>query len=714
MSLQRNIRISKDRVKYGYRLTMAQGYSWFLGALATLMVVFAAIGAVRSYSPVPFWDMWNGYLDFYVRATDGDWSVWWGQHNEHRIVLARLFFWLDLRCFAGAGWFLVLINYLLITLVCLTFFFYLRDLVNECGESTVPPVLLYFMTAWLFSWSQENNLIVGFQIQFILAQLLPLCAFYFLHKSVANHTRALTNFSFACFLGILSIGSMANGILTLPLMVLYALISRQHWRRIVLLILLSAITILLYFYGYKSPQAHGSLSATLIDNPIGLLNYTLIYLGGPFHYLFGMGTLGMIAAFIAGCFLLISALFFGIRTLRSPQVLSLQLSLLVFILYIGGSAFGTAGGRLTFGIRTATSSRYMTPTLMAWAALFLLYMPFLLNALKKYRKKTTFVLAAVLVLMLPVQVRALKNRDQEIFEKYVAVLALELGVRDQAQIGKVFPFIDWGLSLAKQPSALNLSVFGMSPIKDAKELIGTQRNFSVTTTCVGNLDEIAAIESENRYALVRGWIFNRKQRSTPKAVYLVNEQDKIVGYALTGMARPDVAKTIDRHAGKSGFMGYILRDALGSSIMIKDSDNNYGFTIIAPRILYQTTRLEPSATICTVSTRNIIREDGWSGSDFDKSRFKNMRVMGSLITSDVNTGTISLMLRRGDCFFYRSGPTGGRQFAEINGTSTALQTATDWIKIDINDKSLPDQFTVKLSDKGDNWGEWSAIAVKNN
>jgi hypothetical protein len=41
-------------------------------------------------------DMWNGYLGFFTKLSDGDWSAWWGQHNEHRIFLARLFFWFDL------------------------------------------------------------------------------------------------------------------------------------------------------------------------------------------------------------------------------------------------------------------------------------------------------------------------------------------------------------------------------------------------------------------------------------------------------------------------------------------------------------------------------------------------------------------------------------------------------------------------------------------
>ncbi|MGD4365427.1 hypothetical protein QT713_22860, partial [Xanthomonas citri pv. citri] len=42
-----------------------------------------------TFSPVPFWDMWDGGLGFYVRQMT-DVSQWWAQHNEHRIVLSRI------------------------------------------------------------------------------------------------------------------------------------------------------------------------------------------------------------------------------------------------------------------------------------------------------------------------------------------------------------------------------------------------------------------------------------------------------------------------------------------------------------------------------------------------------------------------------------------------------------------------------------------------
>ena len=54
--------------------------------LVPVFLGLAIIGGYEAYSPVPMGDMWNGTLGFYVNASHGDWSSWWAQHNEHRIL----------------------------------------------------------------------------------------------------------------------------------------------------------------------------------------------------------------------------------------------------------------------------------------------------------------------------------------------------------------------------------------------------------------------------------------------------------------------------------------------------------------------------------------------------------------------------------------------------------------------------------------------------
>jgi hypothetical protein len=79
----------------------------------------------------------------------------------------------------------------------------------------------------------------------------------------------------------------------------------------------------------------------------------------------------------------------------------------LFILYIGGTALATAGGRLIFGIEQALTSRYMTPSLMAWAALFVIIMPKLVTSYERLKWQLCMPLSLIILVMLPMQIKSL-------------------------------------------------------------------------------------------------------------------------------------------------------------------------------------------------------------------------------------------------------------------------------------------------------------------
>ena len=88
---------------------------------------------------------------------------------------------------------------------------------------------------------------------------------------------------------------------------------------------------------------------------------------------------------------------------------------------------------------------------------------------------------------------------------------MELGIKDQMQIKVIYPDAERALSLAQKAINLNLSVFGMPPIKKARERLGTHLGDlgPSATACLGHLDEVQAIKEDTRYLRIRGWIFNR-------------------------------------------------------------------------------------------------------------------------------------------------------------------------------------------------------------
>lgn len=114
--------------------------------LVPVFLGLAIIGGYEAYSPVPMGDMWNGTLGFYVNASHGDWSSWWAQHNEHRILLSRILFWMEEAWFSGKGLFLLVTNYLLVAGVAILFFFIWRERSRGWGAS-----FAVFLSVWLLS-----------------------------------------------------------------------------------------------------------------------------------------------------------------------------------------------------------------------------------------------------------------------------------------------------------------------------------------------------------------------------------------------------------------------------------------------------------------------------------------------------------------------------------------------------------------------------------
>ncbi|KRB83400.1 hypothetical protein [Duganella sp. Root198D2] len=682
-----------------------------LSGLALLFAVLAVVGGVRGYSPVPFWDMWGGYLPMADPAANGGWSLWWHQHNEHRIVLSRLLFWVDLRWFGGASWFLIAINYILVLLGAVLFCRILREAAAPSGRELDQHALAAFTVASLFFWSQHENLTWAFQSQFILAQLLPLAALYILYRSIRGGS---AQFALACLLGVLSAGTMANGILALPMMTVYALLTRQGARRAGVLAALSALLLFAYLHDYASPAGHAALSP-LWQRKEQFVRYVAMYLGSPFYFAMGAGRTGKTVALLAGLFLIASSVRFAWQNLRHPHPPALQLALLFFIAYIGATASGTAMGRMH--ISMAPAFRYTTPALMAWAALLALSAPAFL-ALHGRRRQFAYGALALLVLpMLAFQLKALESQADEIYDRAVAVLAIELRVPDKVQIGHVYPNTD-AIALSAQAADSQRSVFGMYPFRSARAQMGTVFAPAALPVCVGALDSAGLIEGDARFLRVDGWLYEAGRKTVPQVVRFLDAEGKQVGYALGGKRRDDVAATAGQQARSAGYLGYLMAAVHGQDLTLR-GEGPAGpicqMQLKAPMALpYRFSTEEPSALRATVGSANVVDAGAWQGGDYAKSSFPGMRVYGSHINSDADRGAIVLRLQRGDRLFYRSGPSGRQQSMEIEGIgSVAMPLAQDWGLLEFSGDALPQQaFTVKLTDSGNGWGEWSAVAIR--
>lgn len=539
-------------------------------SLSFILISLALVGGVIGYSPVPYWDMWDGTVNFVMRFDDAPLDRMFEQHNEHRLILARLFFLIEYHVFGGSGIFLTVCNYLF---VFISWGIFARCLYQMNAPDSPPRdthLLVAIVGAWLFLWAQKVNFLWPFQSQFFLAQLLPLIAFLLLSKAAQQSRIWSLTFYAAILVGVASALSMANGVMALPLMAVWAIILRMTKIQIFVLALTAAVTLWLYFMDYTQPSGHGALFDTMMTDPMGILAYTFRYLGNPGIHLAGSSGFIKAMSSLGGFGLAVFAAVATLQTIQKRPAEPIQAGLLLFIIYVGASAFVTAGGRLLFGMDTAVSSRYTTPTLMAWAAAFCIASPQLLRIYRSSdRAALSLVSGAVLALCLLMvsQVRALESKQALNYDKAVAVLAMEMGIGDRNPISLIYPHIPPVLDIARRASDADLGIFGRPVYRGVRESIGQTAGISSTKPCSGRLERYEVINGTSDYVRIFGWQFDSTRKPNVPRIQLVDEHGTIVGAALLGRDSPEIKQAYGPAAARTGFVGYLKANALGQTLI---------------------------------------------------------------------------------------------------------------------------------------------------
>ncbi len=680
---------------------------------AVLIVALAVLGGVRTFSPVPFWDMWDGYLDFYLKASQGDGSVWWAQHNEHRILWSRVLFWIDIKWFDGVGAFLIVMNYVLAGIAALVFYRVIAWSMPGHAMRTVRGALSLFLLGWVFSWSQSENFTWGFQSQFFLAQLLPLCALIVLYRSAEPQAGRIT-FAWACVLGLASMGTMANGVIVLPLMVLCAALLRMGILRVLVLLALAAGGIFLYFHQYVSHSENGeSLLAVLTAHPAEIGRALLAYLGSPFFYLMRKSSHSVQIAIGFGAVLLGTSVVWGVAAARRGKQAGLRLALLTYLLFIGGTALATAMGRLQFGPEQILSSRYSTPAIMAWAAFLVLLADSLKARLQIRPVAWLLPLLALNAYAGLVQVRNLPKPITTEPQRQLAALALTMGARDDSRIGLVYPYIDHVVDIAARASQAEVSIFGSPALRGVRAKLGTPADPGHTGGCSAGIDYVHRLEAGD-YDRISGWMRgSTDSASRPGGVWLIGQDGKRVGFAL---ASNPLASRESGTRMNIRFDGYVAKlDAMAlAAVQAAGSDCVANLASPLPRL---TVSAVQRAVVKghEVGADAILANDGWTGSDYEQSAIDGFQVFGSIVRGDSDVGTLHLSVRKGESVLYRSGPNVGSQFLQAGkdvATRMILPSSESWVRLEFNDAAWPAaEFEVTFTDAGTGFGEWSAIAL---
>lgn len=543
------------------------GFASVCVVLGLLMFATTLWGIRLHFSPALFGDQWDGGLDFYVALVEGDATRWWGTHNEHRLLIPRLFFYADFAWFGGRNLFalpaiavaLAVLGGLVYRVFCLVPGLSRPDRWAAGGLAA----------ALLFSWTQHENLLWGFQIQFVLVFLFALAAFALLWRA----SQAARCWGWVMGAGVMASASalcMINGLLCFPLVLLMAWWLRLPRRPLALLGAWALLMWGVYFYGFTG-FSHGP-AAPPIGLPERLLAigaYTLCYLGGPLAAGLELPTTAHAwLAGVAGAVLLGLTGFLALKVAYRDRCTP-ALVLVLTILFVLASAGATAVGRSSLGF--SFTSRYATPALVAWLCLLLGLLSLVSAAPRSAgtalegtrwgggRCGLVLLVLAVLGLLLPGQVGAV-TPDKQAFIRTLGGLAARYSIFDQRFIQPIYHPDPAHIRRVVSRAANAKIPYGDLPL--ASE--GVLPILGHVTVCEGSVDGLAGTTSP--YYTLHGWIAAPNRQVAPRRLLLTDHLGRVVGEAVGGKRRADVAREFRTAEQRYGWQGFARRELAGQAV----------------------------------------------------------------------------------------------------------------------------------------------------
>lgn len=417
-------------------------------------------------------------------------------------------------------------------------------------------VILLCISIFCFTPAAAQNWMRGFSgVAWIGANLFVTAAIFCLTKLVHSQKVfwAITSLLFA----VLGSLTYSTAIAVFPVLCLAVLLTRLPIR-VVLLYISCAITICsTYVLTYKTPDYHPPLSRSISD----ILAFIPTYLGAVFTFDFDTAcSIGVVGLMIAIC---------CTGYWLTPQAKAIRSSWLPWLLlqgYVIGTALMAAVSRSGSGIGSAIQSRYASLPSLFWLSITVI----IFIGLQKFRRNgTTYwqllipLLAGLTVLSLSMY-RVGTEASQMIARtaslQPLVTLSVQLGVADTDIIKQVItPSAGQFLNLTDALKQHRLVPFHR-PVQADKlcafnqQLSSDSLKPSTPQVLPGFFDNLTKLTPE--IARVEGWAGDRQHRDI-NCVAILNQNNIVRGFALTGFPRPDVAKALGRSYAFSGWKGYV-------------------------------------------------------------------------------------------------------------------------------------------------------------
>lgn len=364
-----------------------------LACSATWLVL--AIWSASHFVDVPRWDIWD-----VVRLIEKHYAGtlqladYWGAHNEHRPLTARL---VILPTVALAHW-----NHwyefgALLTAAALLLLIVARFVAStQRHAQRVHPLALVAVALLVFSTAQWENWLRGYHVHIVLGAVAPVAALLVLSRTPTTWPRL----SLAAALGVLGELSFGSGLVVWPLGALAILARRGPGvaPRLAVWTIVSVVAVALYFPGLPERPGLSDVTVGSGFEVVRIAVGALVSVAMPVVYMpqaFAGPTDATQAAIVAGAALavLASAVLLWRRWRDDTTHACIWLFPMLLIGFGLGASLLASMGRARMGLYAMSASRYLVFSACFWVGFVLL----LAMASPSQRRRGPSVIALVVI-----------------------------------------------------------------------------------------------------------------------------------------------------------------------------------------------------------------------------------------------------------------------------------------------------------------------------
>jgi len=554
--------------------TVSRAIASGLGLIAAVFFATSALVGVFTWAhPIPYWDMWDGLLSFWFQLQDGNTAIWWELSNEHHLILLKVLFWIDLAIFSGSSTFLLAVNTALLAVVVALLVVLLRERLI-CSAGTIKPLtgfllLASVLTVIVTAWMQGEDLTIGYHAQWLMITAVPIAAFLFLGltrkaQDIGNAGRSRKWFIAAVLMTLLAPWAAASGLVAPFIAAALALAIGLGIARAAVLAGIGIASAVVYLAGHPLLQSSGSTTGNLLTAPLEILQFWLLYLGGPWSRATDNQWLGG----VAGVVFILAVVYLMVREFRSRTRSTFGLVVVAFPVFMLAMALVTAVGRIDYGLEQVNALRYLTPMLSAWACLLILAAPPLQRWFAAGMPLAFVSVLLIPVILLPEQVSALTPPRSTLHERDTATLAVALGAPDSSVIIPVYPIsTERPIELGARARAEGVGVFAREPYASLPATMDMPVLGKESAICAGWLDSRTPLEGSS-WDRVDGWVVVDGYPISDGVLTLTDRNAQTLGWVAVGKPREDVLVEFPDASGLNGYSGYLQSGAASGDIFV--------------------------------------------------------------------------------------------------------------------------------------------------